>query len=249
MKNIIKSIVLFLTIVALSFAAPASVTANATYVSEYVFRGQTLAGASLQPAVEVNAGNFTFGAWNSTPLKTDGLRDESLETDFYGSYAFTVSPNITVTTGATYYVYPRAITNDGSYRSTLEPSLGLTYNLGDVTVTPKAYYDVTLKSLTGELTANHTVSLKAIGTQLDLIGTVGTYKATDAVNGSQTKSWGNYWLAGVSAPFQVAKNAKLTVGYAYSSNWSTFSKIGNAPKTDDGTGGHGVVSVGLGYSF
>ncbi len=161
----------------------------------------------------------------------------------------TLSPTVSVVPGVTYYVYPRSLTNAGAYRSTIEPSLALTYKLGDLTLTPKAYYDLTLKSLTGELTAAHSLGLKPLGTSLDFAGTVGTYKATDAVNGPSTKAWGSYWSAGVSAPFSVGKHGKLTVGYTYSSNWNVFSKEGRLPKSDDGTGGRGVISAAYSFGF
>ena len=56
--------------------------------------------------------------------------------------------------------------------------------------------------------------LKDVGTEIAFLGSYGTFKATDALENSNpaTKNWGSYWLAGVTLPFQVAKDQKLSVG-------------------------------------
>ena len=38
------------------------------FVTEYVFRGVTLAGEAIQPSVSITYDGFTIGAWGSVPL-------------------------------------------------------------------------------------------------------------------------------------------------------------------------------------
>lgn len=234
-------------------AAPAyTVTATASAVSQYMFRGQRLGGPSWQPSVEVSAGDFTAGLWSNLPFK-DKVKDSSdPEFDLYGSYAITINKDLNVVTGATFYDYPKAPTNAGYYRSTFEPSVALNYTVADIKLTPKYYYDVVLRGPTYELTAAYSIALKDLGTSLDFNGQIGTYLQRDVVNNStpRTKAWGDYWSLGVAAPFQLTKESKLTVGFAYTEGRDAYAKQGNARKaTNPLAVGRGVVSVSYSYAF
>jgi uncharacterized protein (TIGR02001 family) len=236
-----------------SAAAPAyTVTATASAVSQYMFRGQRLGGPSWQPSVEVGAGDFTAGLWSNLPFK-DKVKDSSdPEFDLYGSYTIAVNKSLNVVTGATFYDYPKAPTKAGYYRSTFEPSVAVNYTVADIKLTPKYYYDVVLRGPTYELSAAYSIALKDLGTSLDFNGQIGTYIQRDVANNSnpRTKAWGDYWLLGVAAPFQITKESKLTVGFAYTEGRDAFAKQGNARKAANTLAvGRGVVTVSYSYAF
>jgi hypothetical protein len=65
--------------------------------SRYVWRGIQLGdeSASLQPSVELAAGNFTVGAWGAYSL--GGGSDVAQEMDLYVSYALSDAISVTVT--------------------------------------------------------------------------------------------------------------------------------------------------------
>lgn len=238
-------------------AAPAtapsySVTANATAVSQYMFRGQRLGGPSWQPSVEVAAGDFTAGLWSNLPFKDKVANSSDPEFDLYGSYTVAINKDLNVVTGFTYYVYPKAPTNAGYYRSTIEPSVAVNYTVGGVKLTPKIYYDLVLEGPTYELTGAYALPLKDLGTELDFTAQIGTYIQRDVANdiNPSYKTWGDYWLVGVAAPFQITKESKLTVGFAYTEGRDAYYKQGSSPKTVNTLAvGRGVVTVSYSYSF
>ncbi|WP_409432878.1 TorF family putative porin [Litorimonas sp. RW-G-Af-16] len=83
-----------------------SVTTGVDVVTDYVFRGVSLADTAVQPYVEVSSGAFTAGAWFST-----GLGDTSLfaadEVDLYLGYSVPTEGAISLDFGVTYYHYPQ----------------------------------------------------------------------------------------------------------------------------------------------
>lgn len=234
-------------------ATPAyTVTSTFTAVSQYMFRGQRLGGPSWQPSVEVGAGDFTAGLWSNLPFK-DKVKDTSApEFDLYGSYIWNVDKDLSIVPGITLYDYPKAPTNAGYYRATIEPSLALNYTYAGVKLTPKLYYDFTLSGPTYELTAAYALPLKDFGTELDFTGQIGSYIQRNVANKTDpdVKAWGNYWQLGVAAPFQITKESKLTVGFAYTEGTSASVKQGSAPKTSNPLAvGRGVVTVSYSYAF
>lgn len=234
-------------------AAPAySVTSTFSAVSQYMFRGQRLGGPSWQPSVEVGAGDFTAGLWSNLPFKDKLANSSDPEFDLYGSYTVNVDNELRLVSGVTLYTYPKAPTNAGYYRSTIEPSLALNYTVAGVKLTPKLYYDFTLSGPTYELTAVYALALKDLGTELDFTGQVGSYIQRDVANKTtpDVKAWGDYWQLGVAAPFQITKESKLTVGFAYTEGTSAEVKQGNAPKSANPLAvGRGVVTVSYSYAF
>ena len=61
---------------------------------------------------------------------------------------------------------------------------------------------------------------------------------------------GEDWLVGVSLPFQVTKDSKLTIGWAYTKGSDNFFKQGNTPKSRNAAAvGRGVVSLGYSFTF
>jgi uncharacterized protein (TIGR02001 family) len=247
-----------LTIRAQAPAAPAAsapayaVTSNFSAVSQYMFRGQRLGGPSWQPSVEVAAGDFTAGLWSNLPFKDKVANSSDPEFDLYGSYTWNVDKELSLVPGVTLYAYPKAPTNQGYYRSTIEPSLALNYTVAGVKLTPKLYYDFTLSGPTYELTGTYSLALKELGTELTFTAQVGSYIQRDVANKTtpDVKAWGDYWQLGVAAPFQLTKESKLTVGFAYTEGRDAFTKQGNTPKGANSLAvGRGVVTVSYSYAF
>jgi hypothetical protein len=232
-------------------------TVTPTYVSEYMFRGQRLGGQSLQPSVEADYGNWALGVWASDPLnnsnKVEGQSDP--EIDPYGSYTYNLTGDLSLQPGFTLYTYTRAPLNEGFYRMTFEPNIALNYTIDGLKLTPKFYYDTVLRTNTEELNAAFAVPLKELGTELDFAGTYGGYVSRDAVNTRNSpapdyRAWGDYWLVGVSLPFQINKATKLTTGYAYTRGNDSGIKEGTSPAVPNSSAvGRGVVTVSLAFSF
>lgn len=121
------------------------------YVSEYVFRGTTLAGDAVQPGFEVSVNNLTAGAWASIAIG-EGSNNFSDEIDVYASYSFDVSSKISADIGGTYYYYPEA----GDFFDVGANDAGTLEAYGqfslDAPLSPSTsiYYDVNLDTLTVE---------------------------------------------------------------------------------------------------
>ncbi len=236
-------------------APPAlSFTLTPTYVSQYMFRGARLGGSSFEPSLEGDYGNLAAGVWCNFPLadKVPGQSDP--EVDPYATYTFALSDQLSLQPGLEVYTYPRAKTSDGFFRATVEPNLGLNATLGPVKVAPKVYYDLVLRSPTWELNASSAVPLKSAGTELDFLGTVGTYSARNWINtagqgGPKTKAWGSYWLLGVTVPYQLAASVRLAVGYAYTRGFNASTQLGQDPKESSAPVGRGVLTVSLACTF
>ena len=235
-------------------AAPASSwTFTPAVASQYMFRGNRLGGASFQPTLEYGEGSFVAGVWANVPLADKVVGQSAPEFDFYGSYKIeAIKDTLTWQPGLTIYAYPNAKKKDGFYKSTFEPNLALNYTVAGWTLTPKAYYDFVLKGPTLEVTAAYALPLKDAGTELDFTGTLGTYKWTSAFENStpETKNYGNYYLIGVAAPFQINKDSKLTIGYASTKGSDNFVKTGSTPKLKNTAAvGRGVVTVSYAITF
>jgi uncharacterized protein (TIGR02001 family) len=227
-------------------------TASASVVSEYMFRGQRLNGAGFQPSIEMTAGNLTAGLWTNFVLDDKVPDSSDPEIDLYGSYTFSLGKDLTLVPGATVYYYPSAPTSAGYYRTSFEPSLALNYTIEGVKLTPKAYYDMTLEGATYEFTAAYAIPLKDIGSELGLTATVGTYLYKEFANHTSpsVKAWGDYWLVGVTMPFQLDKNSKLSVGFAYTEGRDAFTKQGSSGRAPNSLAlGRGVVTVAYALSF
>jgi hypothetical protein len=177
-------------------AAPAvAITVTPAIVSQYMFRGQRLGGASFQPAIEASYGSFVGGLWSNFPVKD---------------------------------------------------------KVPGIKFTPKIFYDFVLDGPTFELGAGYALPLKDLGTELGFSASIGTYLLNDFAKNStpRTKAWGDYWSVGVAAPFQLTKESKLTIGYAYTKGDGAYTKVGSAPKSENTLAvGRGVVSVSYSYAF
>lgn len=235
-----------------SLNVTSSWTLTASTLSQYAFRGVRRGGLSLQPSLEYDAGRLGLGIWANAPLKNKVIGQSDPEFDFYGYYAIDLPNTISVVPGFTAYTYPDAKRSDGFYSATFEPNIALNYIMCGVRLTPKLYYDFVLKGATAELTASFAIPLKDWGTELDFTATAGTYLWKDAVAGGipAVKNWGDYYLAGVSLPYQVSKDSKILLGWAYTTGSHNFLKQGPAGKTRNAAAiGRGVATVSYSVIF
>ena len=174
------------------------------------------------------------------------------EIDPYGSFKFELAKDLTLQPGFILYTYANAKKKDGFYKTTFEPSLALNYTVEGWTLTPKIYQDLVLKQTLLEFNAAYALPLKDLGTELDFLGTYGTFKATDAFESTTpaVKNWGNYFLIGATAPFQITKDSKLLIGFAYTKGSDNYFKAGNTPKfKNTGAVGRGVLTVSYAITF
>lgn len=233
-------------------APTSSWTVTPAFVSNYMFRGVLLGGTAFQPNVEFDTGNLGLGVWMSFPMadKVAGVSDP--EIDPYGYYTFTISDSLSIVPGFTWYNYPDADSANGFYKSTFEPNLALNYTVAGFKITPKVYYDTILDGGTFELSLAFALPLQDLGTELDFLATFGTYKWEKAADNAspEIKNYGDYYLIGVSAPFALTKESKLTVGFAYTEGSNNYYKQGTAPKVENTAAvGRGVLSISYAYTF
>lgn len=224
MKKLLLGSATLLAAVTTPMAAQAgdvSVSTSIDFVSDYVFRGVSLAETAIQPGVEVSVGDFTVGAWYST-----GFGEASVlaldELDLYASYGFALSDTISASVGATYYHYPQGgslFETEGGNAGTYEVNAGLSF---DTVLAPSvtAYYDFTLEAFTLEGGVGHSLATSD-KTSLDLGLTAGL------VDG-QGVSW-EYGTASAS------------VGYAFTDAVSSYVGINYTLSSSDDAG------LGLGY--
>ena len=236
-------------------AAPsASWTFTPAFANQYMFRGVRLGGPSFEPSIEYDSGNLALGVWSNFPLADKVVGQSDPEFDIYGSYSIeVVKDTLSWVPGFTIYTYPNAKKANGFYTATFEPNLAVNYSVAGWKFTPKIYYDVVLKGPTLEFTAAYTVPLKDLNTELDFTGTAGTYKWTSAAADTtpDVKNWGNYYLIGVAAPFQIVKDTqKLTIGVAYTKGSDNFFKQGTFGKSANTAAvGRGVVTISYAITF
>jgi len=155
-----------LSLAALLSAAPIasagdlSVSTSIDYVTDYVFRGVSLAESAIQPGVEVASGDFYAGAWASTAIGDTSILFGD-ELDLYAGYGMALSDSLSLDVGITYYHYPQGgglFETKGGGAGTYEVYGGLSL---DTTLSPSltAYYDLTLEAFTLEGGVSHSEPL------------------------------------------------------------------------------------------
>jgi hypothetical protein len=238
-----------------ALAAPtSSVTLTPSFVSQYMLRGTRRGGPSFEPNIEYASGPLALGVWTNFPLSEKVAGQSDPEIDPYGSFTFELSKEFTVQPGFIWYTYPKAEKAKGFYPQTFEPSIALNWMPADGwKLTPKAYYDVLLSQVLVEFNAGYALPVKSAGTELDFLGTYGAFEATDARASISpaTKNWGNYWLVGVSAPFQILNDTqKLILGFAYTKGSANFLKQDGTPKSKNSAAvGRGVFTLSYAITF
>lgn len=188
-----------------SFAA-FTLSTDLTFGSEYVFRGIKLADNTLHPSVEASSDNFYIGIWGALPTEKRGSMGYIDEWDAYAGYMFSLSDNLSLDIGATYYYYP--IDQEDS---TFEPYVGLSWDLDGWSPGLYVYYDTDLETWTGQGSVGYSVPFASAGTSLDLTGTFGYVKPSEG---------DDYMYYGVSAvvPYQISKNASVSAGVHWASH-------------------------------
>ncbi|MCU0791718.1 MAG: TorF family putative porin [Opitutaceae bacterium] len=212
-------------------AAPAaegsalSVTVDVTYVSDYVFRGAKLGGASIQPSVEAAYGDFYAGAWHTSELSNTTAN--ATETDLYAGYGLALTDTLSLDAGVTRYTY-----EGGSNDDTTEVYVGLS---ADVLLSPSLYYyyDFDLETYTVEASVGYSLPIDAVNTSLDLSGAVGHVGAPGEDR--------TYFVVGAAVPYALSETATLTVGVDYILNDSDRLIDGD----EDGVVGYAGVSIGF----
>ena len=231
-----------------------TIVTTPSYVSVYMFRGTEIGAQSIQPSVSYTYKALFLEVWGNTPFLKNGRLpgQPGAEIDPQGSYTVSINDSLSIQPGFTWYNYSRPVDGDGLYRSTFEPNLGVSYTVEGVTISPKAYYDVVLHGPTYELNVTHTVPIKALDTEIDFLGTIGSYEQTDVVNGSvpTVKSWGNYWLAGFTVPLQYGKHSQVSIGWAYTKGTDAYTKQAGIPKeVNVAAVGRGVTTISYAWAF
>lgn len=228
-------------------AAPVHGSATLGVVSAQIFRGERLAGQSLQPAVEIAAGRWTVGAWSNLGAAHLGSGRGAAEADVYAYAALPLAGGLSLLPGLTDYNYPSRPTMAGGVRQALEPNLALSFSAGGFRFTPELYYDFARHARTADLTVAFAYPLPALGTELDLSGQVGrTAAGRAAVTGATVveRSRG-YGSAGVAAPYQLGR-WRATLGFQYAAGFSaSIRETGISPRADPAAAGRGVVSLSL----
>ena len=135
-----------------------SVSVSTDYVTEYVYRGVTLAGEAFQPGAEISVGNFTAGIWASVAVGEESVFFGD-EIDIYGGYSFDVSESVSADVGFTLYHYPQAgglFDIGANDTSTIEVYGGLGFD-SPLAPSVTAFYDFTLEAFTLIGSAEHSV--------------------------------------------------------------------------------------------
>lgn len=120
------------------------ISATATVVSDYRFRGVSLSGRdpAVQGAIDISWRGFYAGAWASSISR---FADTNVELDLYAGYAGTAGP-VEYEIGAIAYLYPGG---DGS-GDIYEGTAALSYTLGPVTTKLSAFYAPDQENLAGD---------------------------------------------------------------------------------------------------
>ncbi|PHR91216.1 MAG: hypothetical protein COA69_11915 [Robiginitomaculum sp.] len=238
-KLLLTSLAVPAMMLGLSTAASAQeveVSASVDYVSEYVFRGVTLAGDAIQPGLEASFGNFTFGGWLSVPIENGSNFDTEL--DLYIGYSFDLFENVSTDVGLTVYHYPESgglfdFGTGGGAASTMEIYGALGFS-GPLEPSLTAYYDLTLEAFTLEGSVGYSVPL-AEKTSFDIGATVGAV----SVKGAGDYQYGS--LSGaVSYAVSEATSVYVGANFGFSSE-DTFLKLSSfTPKGSSAWFGAGI---------
>lgn len=231
-------------------AAERSWTISPAIASRYLFRGVERAGASFQTSFDYTADALSAGVWSNFALDDSGAANTDPEIDLYASYALSgQSAQFQIVPGFCLYTHPDAKRSHGGYPVTLEPNLATVFFVRGIQFTPKACYDLMLKGATFELTAAYALPLTTLGTELDFNASVGTFKyhAARADATPAVKNWGDYWLVGVSLPYQISARGRVLLNVTYSEGRNNYFKPTGSPRSANGNAASGAA-VTLSYS-
>ena len=230
-----------------NFRVAASVGAE----SEYVFRGEKLAGFSIQPKVEfaypVLGFDLYAGAWMNSPvnkqLSDNGTLENLEEIDLYAGVTYSWGP-VTVDVGAVYYWYP---SDNAGINRDYEAYTGVTFDtsayLSGINLNPSVYYfyNFTLEQHTIEASLGYDAPVGAwlMGWEkltMPIRAYYG-YSTADKINGDQMMNLGrnyerayNYWGASIDIAYAITEYCTVSAGVRYS---QTFNANGDYDPDED----------------
>jgi uncharacterized protein (TIGR02001 family) len=227
-------------------ASALSVTADISYVTDYVFRAVRASTDSIQPSVEATYGDIYAGVWNSNDLNSDGVS----ETDLYAGYNLKVSDSLSLDVGVTRFLYEGQSTND-----TTEVFVGTSFK-GVVTPSIYYYYDLDREVNTFEASLGYSLPIDAIKASLDLTGKLGYVNRQGDLKGyvdgntgeidTTTENDYTYFSAGAAIPYKLSDTATLTVGVEYVyNNEKTLSQFDSGKNETDIIVGKAGISIGF----
>ncbi|PHR62531.1 MAG: hypothetical protein COA47_03930 [Robiginitomaculum sp.] len=228
-----------------SQANPTSFSLSADYVTEYVFRGTTLAGEAFQPGAELAFGDFTAGVWASIAVGEESIAFDD-EIDFYASYTFAPTETISLDVGATLYHYPQSggvldIGTGAGDASTLEFFGSASFD-APLEPTFTVNYDITLETLTVIGTAGYSFPISE-NTSFDLGATAGHVETSGA--GDYT-----YGILSGALSFAMSETSSFYVSANFGiSSDDTFADIDFDPANPFSVGLSQDNSFWLGIGF
>ena len=190
------------------------VSTSVDYVTEYVFRGQELADAAVQPGVGLAYGDVNFGVWSSFATNNDAKSEDANasdnEFDLYGSYSVALSDLVSADFGWTLYYYPNTSNQIDGNDYTNEPFASFSF---DTILSPSLMvaYDLDLENITVEGGIGYSLDLPYANTTLDLglyLGDVEVDSGSDYI----------YYGLDSSVNYQMSANGSIGVGLSYASN-------------------------------
>lgn len=188
-----------------------SMSATSDYVSEYVFRGVTLAGDAIQPGISVTYDDFTIGVWGSVPTgnEAEAFPDEI---NIYAFKEWDFGESIDLRLGGTIFHYPESgdlFEFDNDLANTIEGFIGIDF---DLPLNPGAtgYYDVDLERFTLELDFGHVITVADLF-YIEPGLTLGISDATDNLD----YHWATPFL---EVGIDVSESASLYVRASHSSS-------------------------------
>ncbi|HOK94951.1 MAG TPA: hypothetical protein PK052_04240 [Anaerohalosphaeraceae bacterium] len=114
-----------------------SVTSD--FNSKYVWRGHNLVDDWVwQPSIGLSKGAWSAGIWGNLDMTDENSQSgEFTEYDFYGSYTFSITEQLSLSFGYIYYRFPSAGSTQEVYSSLvwdtiLSPSLTVYYDFDDI---------------------------------------------------------------------------------------------------------------------
>jgi hypothetical protein len=208
-------------------------------VSQDVFRGYLLGGASIEPSLDFSNGKFDLGEWSNSTVSNRIQGASSTEIELYGSCTVPVMGSVSLEPGFTLYTLPWGPGFEGHHRSSTEPNLALNFTVGEIRLSPTVYEDIVLRVLTLEANATYALPLVRARTELDFTATLGAERLQSEPAGTPpgARTWSTYWLLGVAAPFKLGKAKTLTFGWSWTGidqDETGAFRFGGGPESERG---------------
>lgn len=202
-----------------------SVSASVEYTTAYMFRGDKLAGHSIQPNIELSYEILGFdayaGAWMNEPLKdkknkSTGELENLEEVDFYAGLNYSLSIFV-FDVGYQYYWYPSD--HDGKCYDS-EIYAGITIDTTDLlfgfNISPSVYYYYNFQLETHNIEASISYEFP-IGAYIGLNNLTLPLSANCAYIKSETSDFGHYmyWGATADLAYAITPNISISGGIRY----------------------------------